>query len=90
MQVRIKLRPADLLKEIHVEERARVSAQVGVSLLAPLALMAFVLAFWRFGVDIAWTRAFPIEQGLLSHWQVWLALAIGMQATAGWAARRSD
>ena len=82
MQVRIRLRPEEILDHLHVEETARTSAQVGASLLAPLALMAGVLAFWRFGVDVSWTQGFPIEQGLLSHWQVWLALAIAIQAAS--------
>ncbi len=41
--------------------------------------MACVLALWRVGADMAWTGSFAIHTGLLSHWQVWLLLAIGLQ-----------
>ncbi len=45
-------------------------------LLQPAVLAAFALAFWRFGVDLGWTRAFPFAAGPLSHWQLWLALTV--------------
>jgi hypothetical protein len=51
-------------------------------LLTPLAVMAGALAAWRFGVDAGWTRTFFIAGGWLSHWQVWCAFAISMQACA--------
>ena len=41
--------------------------------------MACVLALWRVGADMAWTGSFAIHTGLLSHWQVWLLLSIGLQ-----------
>src|SRR5689334_1564149 len=51
-------------------------------LLTPVALSASVLAAWRFGADMGWTEEFFIARGLLSHWQVWAALAVGVQLTA--------
>ena len=51
-------------------------------LLKPVALVAYVLSVWRLGADLNWTGEFFISRGLLSHWQVWLALAIATQATA--------
>ena len=51
-------------------------------LLTPVALIAYVLAGWRLGADMNWTGQFFISKGLLSHWQVWLAVAIATQATA--------
>jgi hypothetical protein len=42
------------------------------SLLTPLAVMAFVLAFWRLAADVNVTSQFPIVEGLFSHWQVWV------------------
>ena len=41
--------------------------------------MAFVLCLWRLGADIGYARSFVIHTGVLSHWQVWLALALGLQ-----------
>jgi hypothetical protein len=48
-------------------------------LLTPVALVAYMLAFWRIGADLNWMGEFFVSQGLLSRWQVWLALAIFMQ-----------
>jgi hypothetical protein len=59
-------------------------------LLKPVALLAYVLAGWRLGADMNWTGEFFISKGLLSHWQVWLALAIGTQITAAHLAPRAD
>lgn len=53
-------------------------------LLTPVALIGYVLAAWRFGADMGWTEEFFISRGLLSHWQVWLALSVGMQLSAGY------
>ena len=51
-------------------------------LLSPVALIAAVMAFWRFGADAGWTDSFIVSDGFMSHWQVWLALAIGIQGIA--------
>lgn len=49
-------------------------------LLTPVAVVAGGLGAWRFGADAGWTNTFFIADGLLSHWQVWCAFAIGVQA----------
>jgi len=51
-------------------------------LLSPVAVIFGLMAFWRFGVDAGWTDPFAVTDGLFSHWQVWLAMAIGIQWTA--------
>ena len=51
------------------------------ALLQPAAVMAGVLAFWRFGADLQWTREFAISNGLLSHWQVWFAIFVVLQGS---------
>lgn len=48
-------------------------------LINPIAVAGYTLAAWRLGSDLSWTGEFFISSGLLSHWQVWLALAIGAQ-----------
>jgi len=52
------------------------------ALLTPAALMAFALAFWRFGADMSWTGRFAITDGLFSHWQVWTAMGTTLQIGA--------
>ena len=56
------------------------------ALLSPASVVAVVLAFWRLGADLGWTGHFAISTGLFSHWQVWMALAVGLQT---WAAHIS-
>jgi hypothetical protein len=46
------------------------------ALLAPTALMAATLGLWRLGSDMSWTGEFPIENGIFSHWQVWMSLGV--------------
>ena len=52
------------------------------ALLTPAAVVAFVLGLWRVSADLGWTEEFLISNGFFSHWQVWIALAIGLQAAA--------
>jgi hypothetical protein len=50
--------------------------------LTPFALMEAALGIWRFCSDIGWAGAFFVDRGILSHWQVWFALAAFTQATS--------
>jgi hypothetical protein len=71
---------------------SRDAANVIGAFVNPTALLAAVFGFWRLGVDLGWTGDFVIEQGLFSHWLVWIALAVGIKSSEGWlnksAARR--
>jgi hypothetical protein len=60
----------------------RQTALVLSSLMTPVALMAWVLGGWRLAADLKWTGAFAIADGMFSHWQVWIALGIGVQFAA--------
>jgi hypothetical protein len=51
------------------------------ALLAPAALMAYVLGFWRLASDMGMAGAFVIT-GTFSHWQVWIAVAVALHLTA--------
>jgi hypothetical protein len=63
-------------------ERPRQFAPVVSYLMTPIALVGYMLAFWRLGADLNLAGEFFISQGLLSRWQVWLALAILTQIAA--------
>jgi hypothetical protein len=52
------------------------------ALLTPAAVVALVLGLWRVSADLGWTEEFLISNGFFSHWQVWIGLAIGLQAAA--------
>lgn len=49
-------------------------------LIVLLAFSCLMLAMWRLTSDLGWTDEFVITSGILSHWQVWMAIAIGFGA----------
>jgi hypothetical protein len=55
------------------------AADVLVALVTPSAVIALVMGLWRLTADLNWTDTFPISAGFFSHWQVWIALAIGLK-----------
>jgi hypothetical protein len=57
------------------------------ALLTPVAVIALVFGMWRIGEDVGWTGDFVISNGLFSHWQVWIALAIALQALSSMLSR---
>jgi hypothetical protein len=71
-------------------DQPRRYAPVVSYLMTPVALVAYALAFWRLGADLNWMGEFFISQGLLSRWQVWLALAIATQLAAKELNRRAQ
>ena len=64
-----------------ISKQRRYAPVVGY-LMTPVALVGYVLAFWRLGADLNWLGEFFISQGLFSRWQVWLAIAIATQLVA--------
>jgi hypothetical protein len=65
-----------------VERASQETAPVLGYLLVPVALSGYVLAIWRLAADLKWVGEFFIAQGLLSHWQVWLALSVAIHMLA--------
>jgi len=54
-------------------------AMLGSSFLTLTAITGASLGLWRLGFDLNYAGAFFIEDGLLSHWQVWIAAAVLVQ-----------
>jgi hypothetical protein len=54
-------------------------AIIGSSFLTLIALSCASLGLWRLGFDLDYTGAFFIQNGFLSHWQVWIAAAVLVQ-----------
>jgi hypothetical protein len=54
-------------------------ARLAASLLTLVSISCASLGVWRVGTDLAWAGDFVIPRGLLSHWQVWIAVAIVVQ-----------
>jgi hypothetical protein len=79
--MKVKIRFENGPRISRVTGKNRNLALAAATLISPATLIAFVLAFWRMSSDIGVTAAFPITDGLLSHWQVWLAIALCAQFT---------
>lgn len=60
------------------------------ALLSPVAALLFAISLWRLGQDLGLARNFFIEEGLLSHWQPWSALAASVAMTSARLNRRSQ
>jgi len=82
MDVRLAANISPAIKR--VEAASQEAAPVIGYLLTPVSLVGYVLAIWRLMADLKWVGSFFIEDGLFSHWQVWLALAIGIQMLASY------
>ena len=65
-----------------LEKPYRELVQMAPLLLSPVSLIAAIMAVWRFGSDAGWTDSFFVADGLWSHWQVWLGLAVAIQWSA--------
>ena len=51
---------------------------IAAGLLRMAAVLCLMLALWRLTNDLGWTGAFVVDEGFFSHWQVWLALTLGI------------
>ena len=73
--------------EMTPEERSGRIALLGASLLTLVAISCAALGLWRIGTDLEWAGEFFIQEGFLSHWQVWIGAAVGMEYTSWWLTR---
>ena len=71
-----------------VEEKNGRVAMLSASLLTLVAISCASLGLWRVGTDLDWAGNFVIQDGFLSHWQVWIGSAVGVQYTSWRLARR--
>ncbi len=85
MRVRIRFG-----KGLHVGRARRKNRRVALAvaaLLTPAAFLASVLALWRVAADLSWAGKFAITSGMFSHWQVWMGVAVLLQACSRMLAR---
>ena len=58
-------------------------AWVAAGLLTLGSVSCLMLGIWRLGVDFGWAGEFVFADGsFLSHWQIWLLAALGIQVAA--------
>jgi len=55
------------------------AARLAASLLNLVSISFGIFGFWRLGQDLGFAGDFVFSAGLLSHWQVWMALGAGTQ-----------
>ncbi len=54
------------------------------SLMTPLALLAILVGLWIVAAGRRWTDPFPISEGWLSYWQLWLGGGVVLRLAASW------
>jgi hypothetical protein len=67
----------------HALQATHQAAYAASVFLTPLAVLALALGIWRLIADLGWAEQFAIENGIFSHWQVWIAIAISLKIAAG-------
>jgi hypothetical protein len=63
---------------------------LAASLLTLVAISCASLGLWRMGADLDWAGEFVFRNGFLSHWQVWIGAAVGVQYTSWRLSRPAD
>ncbi|MEI9814210.1 MAG: hypothetical protein WDO18_16885 [Acidobacteriota bacterium] len=87
MTLRLRFPQGKLVRRHRSQGRELV--MVASSLLTPTCVMAYVLAFWRLAADIGLAGDSGLR-GVFSHWQLWIVLAVALQATSRILARRAS
>jgi hypothetical protein len=67
--------------------KGRELVLASISLIPPMCVMAYALAFWRLAADIGMARE-SAPQGFFGHWQIWIVLAVGLQLAGRSLSRR--
>jgi len=66
----------------HLSAPNRSNSRIAIlsaSLLTLVAIGFASLGLWRVGTDLDVAHNFVFQDGFLSHWQVWIGLAVCMQ-----------
>ena len=59
--------------------KSSLFAILSANFLTLVGIICASLGLWRFGADVDVARDFVFQNGFLSHWQVWVGLAVGVQ-----------
>lgn len=77
MIVRIRLKRG---RQVKRSGRKNQHATLAIAtLLSPLKVAACALGLWRLSADLGIAGRFAIQDGLFSHWQVWIGMAGALQ-----------
>ena len=97
MTVRIRMQHGPTIERTAANANSRDSNRIPVEeiagglaeLLTPATIMALALAVWRLAADLRFAGPFFIEQGILSHYQTWFAIAGLLQANVIYLKKRA-
>jgi hypothetical protein len=64
------------------DQRLVKSVSMSGLLLTPIAATAGAVGLWGMGAEQGWAQKFFITHGLLSHYELWLLVAVALQASA--------
>jgi hypothetical protein len=62
--------------------QGKASGEVAMGLAGLLTLVSvacFAMSAWKLSSEMGWAGAFFLSTGVFSHWQVWIAGAVGAQ-----------
>lgn len=72
MKVRIRLQEGPVVKR-NRRKNQHVSLALA-TLLSPVKFAACALGLWRLTADLGLAGQFAIQDGLFSHWQIWIGI----------------
>jgi ABC-type amino acid transport system permease subunit len=79
MIVKIRLGRGPRVRRVHQGKKQKVALAIS-ALLVPVCVLAWMFALWALGADMNLTGSFAFSGGLLSHWQVWVGIALLLHA----------
>jgi hypothetical protein len=82
MRVMVRLRTAPERKLMPGRRPNRGQALMFALALAGSGLLCFAICLWRWCFDLELVAFFPLQQGMLSRWQVWFGLGLAFHLMA--------
>ncbi len=83
MVVRVRVSLGKHRRNLEVETIPKVRTWLGRA-----SWVSFAVALWRLAFDLSLTGHFAFQNGLFSHWQLWMALALVLQLVDSGLGRR--
>jgi hypothetical protein len=70
-----------MVVRIRITRSGRVAALKPAisSFLTMIAVVCFIVGTWILCAGLGWAGEFILRQGMLSHWQVWMAMGVAAQ-----------
>ncbi len=76
MRVRIRIKLGAIRTDLDTGARLVMRLR---RCLGPASALSLAMVLWKLAYELDWTDRFAITEGVFSHWQVWMALALALQ-----------